>query len=142
MKLKNNLTFKHMLDMLEAQYNHKYDRNQKYQLELGFERSVDISKYANPEFDWICMSHFRCALEHGSDISRYVKPTYVPQLLQVISNLAVFKVDIERFVSNNQLDIEGMLEAHTHHALSKGMKPLDGTLKEALYLLGPYYVND
>ena len=47
MKLKTNLSFKHMLDMLEAQYNHKYDRNQKYQLELGFERSVDISKYAD-----------------------------------------------------------------------------------------------
>ena len=86
MKLTNNLTFKHTLDMLETQYAYKYDLEQKYQLEVGFERGVDIHKYANPDFDWIYMSHLRRALEHGSDISRYVKPTYVPQLLKVISD--------------------------------------------------------
>ena len=142
MKLKNNLTFKHTLDMLETQYDYKYDLEQKYQLEVGFERGVDIHKYANPDFDWIYMSHLRRALEHGSDISRYTKPTYVPQLLQVISDLAVFKVDIEKFVSHSQLDIEEMLDLHSQLLRSKNIKPLDDTIQEALCVLGPYYVND
>lgn len=142
MKLKSNLTFEHMLDMLETQYDYTYDLEQKYQLEVGFERGVDIHKYANPDFDWIYMSHLRRALEHGSDISRYVKPTYVPQLLQVISDLAVFKVDIEKFVSHSQLDIEEMLDLHSQLLRSKNIKPLDDTIQEALCVLGPYYVND
>ena len=142
MKLKSNLTFEHMLNMLETQYDYTYDLEQKYQLEVGFECSVDINKYANPDFDWIYMSHLRRALEHGSDISRYVKPTYAPQLLQVISGLAVFKVDIEQFVSNNQLDIERMLDLHSQLLRSKDMRPLDDVIKEALCVLGPYYVNE
>lgn len=142
MKLTNNLTFKHTLDMLETQYGYKYDLEQKYQLEVGFERGVDIHKYANPDFDWIYMSHLRRALEHGSDISRYVKPTYVPQLLKVISDLAVFNVDIEEFVSDNQLDIGGILDLHSHLLRSKNIDPLDDILQEALCVLGPYYVNE
>ena len=142
MQLTNNLTFKHTLDMLETQYDYTYDLEQKYQLEVGFERGADINKYANPGFDWIYMSHLRRALEHGSDISRYVKPTYVPQLLQVISDLAVFKVDIEKFVSHSQLDIEEMLDLHSQLLRSKNIKPLDDTIQEALCVLGPYYVND
>lgn len=142
MKLKSNLTFEHMLNMLETQYDYAYDLEQKYQLEVGFERGVDINKYANPDFDWIYMSHLRRALEHGSDISRYTKSTYVPQLLQVISDLAVFKVDIEKFVSHSQLDIEEMLDLHSQLLRSKNIKPLDDTIQEALYVLGPYYVND
>lgn len=142
MKLTNNLAFKHTLDMLETQYDYKYDLEQKYQLEVGFERGVDIHKYANPDFDWIYMSHLRRALERGSDISRYVKPTYVPQLLKVISDLAVFNVDIEEFVSDNQLDIGGILDLHSHLLRSKNIDPLDDILQEALCALGPYYVNE
>lgn len=129
-----------MLNMLETQYDYTYDLEQKYQLEVGFERGVDINKYAKPDFDWIYMSHLRRALEHGSDISRYVKPTYVPQLLQVISDLAVFNVDIEEFVSDNQLDIGRMLDLHSHLLRSKNIDPLDDILQEALCALGPYYV--
>lgn len=142
MKLKSNLTFEHMLNMLEMQYDYTYDLEQKYQLEVGFERGVDINKYANPDFDWIYMSYLRRALEHGSDISRYTKSTYVPQLLKVISDLAVFNIDIEEFVSDNQLDIEGMLDLHSHLLRSKNIDPLDDILQEALCVLGPYYVNE
>ena len=88
MKLKNNLTFKHTLDMLETQYDYKYDLEQKYQLEVGFECDVDIHKYANPDFDWIYMSHLRRALEHGSDISLYANPAFNSnQMFQIMYGL-------------------------------------------------------
>ena len=142
MKLKNNLTFDNLIAHYESLYNCHYDNLQVNELRLGYENGVDIGKYTNPSFEWIYMTHLRRALEHGSDISRYVKPTYVPQLLKVISDLAVFNVDIEEFVSDNQLDIGGMLDLHSHLLRSKNIDPLDDILQEALCMLGPYYVNE
>lgn len=142
MRLKNNLTFDNLIKHYESLYNCHYDNLQVNELRLGYENCVDVSKYANPDFEWIYMCHLRRALEHGSDISRYIKPTYVPQLSRVISDLAVFNVDIEEFVSNNQLDIGGILDLHSHLLRSKNIDPLDDILQEAIIILGPYYVNE
>ena len=95
----------------------------------------------NVRFDNSRINVLRCIFAKGVDISRYVKPKYVPQLLQVISDLAVFNVDIEEFVSDNQLDIGGILDLHSHLLRSKNIDPLDDILQEALCALGPSYVN-
>lgn len=59
MKLTNNLSFESTLQMYESIYNYEYSDFQKKQLEFGYEDNLDISKYANPEFNYLQMNFIR-----------------------------------------------------------------------------------
>ena len=143
MKLKSNFGFEPTFAMLEEAYSCSYDKEQRDILRLGFENGVDIHKYANPKFDWDCMNRIRQALEKGIDISKYVKPEYVPQVIEIVYVVAVCSRNIERFVKrNNTLDIEGVLHEYDHQMWLHNFEPLDDVIREAIVMLGPYYVNE
>lgn len=143
MKLKSNFGFEPTFAMLEEAYSCSYDKEQRDILRLGFENGVDIHKYANPKFDWDCMNRIRQALEKGVDISKYVKPEYVPQVIEIIYVVAVCSGTIEQFVErDNKLDIESILDEYDRQRQLHNFEPLDDVIREAIIMLGPYYVNE
>ena len=89
------------------------------------------------------MNRIRQALEKDIDISKYVNPEYVPQLIEIIYVVAVCGRNIERFVKrNNTLDIESVLNEYDLQRWIHGFEPLDDVIREAIIILGPYHVND
>lgn len=142
MKLKSNFGFEPTFAMLEEAYNCSYDKEQRDILRLGFENGVDIHKYANPKLDWTYMNRIRQALEKGVDISKYVKPEYAPQFIEIIYTVAVCSGNMEQFVErDNKLDIESILDEYDHQMWLHNFEPLDSVLRDAVFVLGPYYVN-
>ena len=143
MKLKSNFGFEPTFAMLEEAYSCSYDKEQRDILRLGFENGVDIHKYANPKFDWDCMNRIRQALEKGIDISKYIKPKYVPQVIEIIYAVAVCSGNMEQFVEqDNKLDIESILDEYARQRQLHNFEPLDDVIREAIIVLGPYYVNE
>lgn len=143
MKLKSNFGFEPTFTMLEEAYSCSYDKEQRDILRLGFENGVDIHKYANSTFDWDCMNRIRQVLEKGVDISKYVKPEYVSQAIEIIYVVAVCGVNIEQFVErDNKLDIESILDEYDRQRQLHDFEPLDDVIREAIIVLGPYYVNE
>lgn len=143
MKLKSNFGFEPTFAMLEEAYNCSYDKKQRDILRLGFENGVDIHKYANPTLDWTCMNRIRQALEKGIDISKCVKSEYVPQFIEIIYTVAVCNGTIEHFVErDNKLDIESILDEYAYQTWLHNFEPLDDVIREAIIVLGPYYVNE
>ena len=143
MKLKSNFGFEPTFAMLEEAYGCSYDKEQRDILRLGFENGVDIHKYANPKFDWDCMNRIRQALEKSIDISKYVKPEYVPQVIEIIYVVAVCSGNMEQFVErDNKLDIESILDEYDRQRQLHSFEPLDAVIREAIIVLGPYYVNE
>lgn len=143
MKLKSNFGFEPTFAMLEEAYNCSYDKEQRDILRLGFENGVDIHKYANPKLDWTYMNRIWQALEKGVDISKYVKPEYVPQFIEIIYTVAVCSGTIEQFIErDNKLDVESILDEYDHQMRLHDFEPLDDVIREAIIVLGPYYVNE
>lgn len=143
MKLKSNFGFEPTFTMLEEAYSCSYDKEQRDILRLGFENGVDIHKYANPKFDWDCMNHIRQALEKGVDISKYVKPEYVPQVIEIICVVAVCNGNMEQFVErDNTLDVESILDEYDRQRQIHGFEPINGVIRDAIIMLGPYYVSE
>ena len=143
MKLKSNFGFEPTFAMLEEAYNCSYDKEQRDILRLGFENGVDIHKYANPKFDWDCMNRIRQALEKGIDISKCVKSGYVPQFIEIIYTVAVCSGTIEQFIErDNKLDVESILDEYDHQTRLHDFEPLDDVIRDAVIILGPYYVNE
>lgn len=143
MKLKSNFGFEPTFAMLEEAYSCSYDKEQRDILRLGFENGVDIHKYANPMFDWDCMNRIRQALEKGVDISKYVKPEYVPQVIEIIYVVAVYGGNMEQFVErDDKLDIESILDEYDLQRRIHDVEPIDDVIRDAIIMLGPYYVNE
>jgi hypothetical protein len=143
MKLKSNFGFEPTFVMLEEAYSCSYDKEQRDILRLGFENGVDIHKYANPKLDWTYMNRIRQALEKGIDISKCVKSEYVPQFIEIIYTVAVCSGTIEQFIErDNKLDVESILDEYDHQMRLHDFEPLDDVIREAIIVLGPYYVNE
>ena len=51
-----------------------FNEDQIDQLQLGFEKNLDVSIYAKPEFSKSQMYLIRKGLEDGSDVSSYANP--------------------------------------------------------------------
>lgn len=142
MKLKSNFGFEPTFAMLEEAYSCSYDKEQRDILRLGFENGVDIHKYANLKLDWTYMNRIRQALEKGIDISKCVKPEYVPQFIEIIYAVAVCSGTIEQFVErDNKLDIESILDEYDHQMWLRNFELLDSVIRDAVFVLGPYYVS-
>ena len=142
MKLANNLTFESMLDTLETHLNCKYNSYQRHELECGFEKGIDINKYANSALSNTHMHGIRRALEYNVDISKYINPNCLPQFVEIVSDLAIFGEDIENFVSNSRLDIERMLSTYNYHLQRRSVRPLDRIIQNAIIGASLYYVRD
>lgn len=89
------------------------------------------------------MNRIRQALEKGIDISKCVKSEYVPQFIEIIYTIAVCSGTIEQFIErDNKLDVESILDEYDHQMRLHDFEPLDDVIREAIIVLGPYYVNE
>jgi hypothetical protein len=71
------------------------------QIRFGLEKSIDVSWYANPEFEWKQMKQIRLGLEEGLDVSYYTNPKITIYGIVEIKN-ALSKGNIKEV--NNILD--------------------------------------
>lgn len=62
-------------DKWEVKFS-EFSWNQMYQIRLGLEKGLDVSKYANPKFDSYQMEQIRLGLEKSLDVSRYADPRF------------------------------------------------------------------
>lgn len=56
--------------------NDAYQKAQNQELKLGMEQGLDVSLYANPEFNWLQMEQIRLGLKDKLDVSVYTNPAY------------------------------------------------------------------
>ncbi|MDE7031011.1 MAG: FapA family protein [Lachnospiraceae bacterium] len=56
--------------------NDAYQKAQHQELKLGMEQGLDVSLYANPEFNWLQMEQIRLGLKDKLDVSVYTNPAY------------------------------------------------------------------
>ena len=59
---------------LVSKYN--FNKEQKFQIEVGLQKNLDVSWYAKPEYHWLKMQIIRMGLEKGLSVSIYAKPDY------------------------------------------------------------------
>lgn len=99
MKLTTNLTFENAIQQYEEKYNCKYYHGQLIELNLGFEKGLDISYYTDPDFEHTQMKVIREGLEKGLDVSIYAKLEFdLFQMRQLAKGLEN-KVDVELYAN-------------------------------------------
>ena len=57
-----------------SKYN--FNKEQRFQIELGLQENLDVSWYAKPEYHWLKMQTIRIGLEKSLDINLYAKPEF------------------------------------------------------------------
>lgn len=57
---------------LVSKYN--FNKEQKFQIEVGLQKNLDVSWYAKPEYHWLKMQTIRMGLEKGLNVSIYANP--------------------------------------------------------------------
>lgn len=72
MKLMNNLTFESTIQSFERKYGRQYNSMQLSHLRKGFDKGLDISRCANPRYDWTIMKEVLYGLNNDVDISRHL----------------------------------------------------------------------
>lgn len=141
MKLTNNLSFESFIRSCEEKYAHKYDFLQMRELKKGYERSVNISLYANPKFDYMQMAYIRLGLENGVDISKYASVKYSNFLMEVIYHLLKNGAHFDEYILEDCLDTSKLIAAYDVLCRYKGLMRLDEWATHKIYEESPYYVN-
>ena len=62
----------------------RFDDRQKKMIEIGLDWEVDVSVYANPEFDVYQMGSILHGLSSNVDATVYAKPEYDSNLMDII----------------------------------------------------------
>lgn len=70
--------------MLKELQEMGFDSEQLYEMGQGIEKSIDITKYADPKFDWEQMREIWIGLEHNVDVSKYTNSDFNWQLMYEI----------------------------------------------------------
>lgn len=99
MKLTNNLTFESTIQSFERRYGKCYNSMQLSYLRKGFDRGLDISKYANPVYDWTIMKEVLYGLYNGIDISKHLDYDTTEERAQLIRAGREQKLDVSRYES-------------------------------------------
>lgn len=100
MKLTTNLTFENAIQQYEEKYNCKYYHGQLRELREGFEKGLDVSYYADPDFEHTQMKVIREGLEKGLGVSVYAKLKFdLFQMRQLAKGLEN-KVDVEVYANS------------------------------------------
>ena len=68
-KVYNNLTIE---NYIKTKWGNQFDENQINQIRLGLEANVDVSIYANENYDCRQMEEIRLGLEDNLDVSNYL----------------------------------------------------------------------
>lgn len=99
MKLTNNLTFESTIQTFERKYGRQYNSMQLSYLRKGFDKGLDISKYANPRYDWTIMKEVLYGLNNDVDISRHLDFDTTEERAQLIRAGRERNLDVSRYES-------------------------------------------
>ena len=72
-KIYNNLTID---NLIETEWFNQFHRNQKRIIKEGLNKNLDVSIYANPEFNEYQMKEIKKGLENNVDVSIYANPNF------------------------------------------------------------------
>ena len=100
MKLTSNLTFDNVIKQYEDKYHRKYYYAQLVELRRGFEEGLDISVYADPDFEHEQMEVIREGLEKGLDVSVYDKLEFDHFQMSQVKYGLENKVDVELYANS------------------------------------------
>ncbi|ODA40123.1 hypothetical protein [Desulfosporosinus sp. BG] len=60
----------------------RFDPQQLKQIEIGLQKEIDVSKYADPSYDVDQMLEIRWGLEDGADVNSYTDPELNPREME------------------------------------------------------------
>ena len=141
MKLKSNLSFKSVLQSYEAKYNCKYSDYQKKQLEFGYEDNLDISVYANPEFNYLQMNFIRNGLLRNLEVHKYAFVEYNEHLMDVIYRLLTSGANFDRYIKGEYLHLDKLMYDYRSLCRDTNLRPIDEWGVHYISNHAPYYVN-
>lgn len=137
MKLTTNLTFDNAIKQYEEKYDYSYYHAQLIELETGFEKGLDISVYAHPDFEHTQMKVIREGLEKGLDVSLYAKPVFDLFQMQQIeyglesgvnvevyanSKYTSYHMKVIRLYLEQNLDASRLLDENLHYLTVKRLE--------------------
>ena len=141
MKLKNNLSFEAIIKTFEETYAHKYNVLRLKELKKGYEHNINISLYANPNFEYEQMSYIRQGLENNVDISKYASTNYSHFLMEIIYHLLKDGVQFDDYILEGCLEVDKLIAAYDALCRRSGLMRLDEWAKYVIYEEAPYYVT-
>lgn len=141
MKLKTNLSFESLIRTYEDQYEHRYSEYQLEELKHGYDSGLDISIYANPEFDRVQMSCIRLGLENNIDINKYAFVEYNYYVMETIYDLLNHGAYFDRYVLRDRLDVDTLIRDHDKLCARTGLRPLSNWGRATIHDEAPYYVK-
>ena len=107
MKLTTNLTFDNAIKQYEEKYDYSYYYAQLIELEIGFEKGLDISVYAHPDFAHTQMKVIREGLEKGLDVSLYAHQKF------------------DQYANDEYLDLDALIRAYALLCKQTNLMPID-----------------
>ena len=141
MRLKTNLSFESLIQTYEDQYEHRYSGYQLEELKRGYDSGLDISIYANPEFDNVQMSYIRLGLENNIDINKYAFVKYNYYVMETIYDLLNHGAYFDRYVLRDRLDVDTLIRDHDKLCARTGLRPLSNWGRATIEDDAPYYVK-
>ena len=141
MKLKNNLSFEAIIKTFEETYAHKYNVLRLKELKKGYEHNINISLYANPNFEYEQMSYIRQGLENNVDISKYASTNYSHFLMEIIYHLLKDGAQFDDYILEGCLEVDKLIAAYDALCRRSGLMRLDEWATHKIYEEAPYYVN-
>lgn len=141
MKLKNNLSFEAIIKTFEETYAHKYNVLRLKELKKGYEHNINISLYANPNFEYEQMSYIRQGLENNVDISKYASTNYSHFLMEIIYHLLKDGAQFDDYILEGCLEVDKLIAAYDALCRRSGLMRLDEWATHKIYEEAPYYVT-
>ncbi len=106
--------------------NAEYQKAQNQELRLGAEEGLDVSIYANPDFNWLQMEQIRMGLKDKVDVSVYANPAYSYDTMKQIRLSFYSEIDLIPYLRRGFTD--DALEEIRISLLNR--LPLDDWLKD------------
>lgn len=117
--------------------NSGYIREQHQEILLGQEEGLDVSLYANPEFNWLQMEQIRMGIKDKVDVSIYANPAYSYETMKQIRLSIYSSTDLTDYLNRGFVDDE--LE-QIRLALEDGL-PIDTWLTDDMYVQQIYEIR-
>ena len=140
MKLTNNLTFDSIVSVYEEKYKCKYNDFQKKQIEFGYEDGLDVSKYANPEFNYLQMNFIRNGLVRNLDVDKYAFVEYNEHLMDVIYRVLRSGAEFDQYVNGDYLDLDALIHDYALLCKRTALIPIDEWGLRYIFNHAPYRV--
>lgn len=141
MKLTNNLTFDSIIiSLYEEKYKCKYNDFQKKQIEFGYEDGLDVSKYANPEFNYLQMNFIRNGLVRNLGVNKYAFVEYNEYLMEMIYRALSSGERFDKYVAGDYLDLAKLGYDYESLCRQTNLMPIDEFGKNYVLNHAPYRV--